>query len=268
MTRSDSHQLLLPLSGEVAPRMVRTSRAGNKKRGARLAASIPLLPMRERRFLPVAGVPKTYADCPPPSEYCPHIRCRHHLAMVDADHRAGRPGLASVPRNERGLTISVTGSAGEERAGTTFDPRWLELERRCKVWVERDEAGKMLNLHAVYENEADLFLERLHVGEAVDVMDGEYITGQEKLTRVMGARLTPSGSIALEREPDGLFTFTLVRVRGIESCALHRANRGASSNQETGDALGRHRTLIAREVRKAAEKMKAMGVDLRDLVGD
>src|SRR5688572_24643006 len=56
------HQLCLPLSGSPAPRMVKTTRAANKKRVARIA-SIPL-PIRERRFLPVAGVPKTRADCP------------------------------------------------------------------------------------------------------------------------------------------------------------------------------------------------------------
>lgn len=272
-------QLCLPLGGSPAARMVRTTRRANKKRlidAIRISAS---LPFKDRYFLPLAGVPKTRADCPPPSEYCRHIKCRQHLAMIDAEHRAGRPGLANVPRNHRGLTMPVVGDLGAQRAGTTFDPRWLELERACKVSLERDDNGKMLGLNAVYENEADLFFERLHVGEPIDVIDGHLQKGEpfaalRNMPRVMGARLAPTGNVVFDSEPTERVTqyvFTLVRVRGVESCALNMIDRlGKCSNQAIGDGLGRHRTLVAREVRNGMEKAKKearrQGMDLQDLM--
>jgi hypothetical protein len=274
------HQLDLQLSGDATARMVKASRAANKRRGEAISIALGL-PLKERYFLPLAGVPKTRGDCPPPSEYCRYIRCRYHLAMIDAEHRAGRPGLASVPRDARGLTVPVLGDLGGERPGTSFDPRWLELERACKVSMEKDSDGKMVGLTAVHEGELDLFLERLHVGEPIDVVDGHLEKGQafaalKNLPRVMGARLAPTGSIAFEREPSGAVTsyvFTLVRVRGVESCALHaidKAGGRAMSNQESGDALARHRTLIAREARNAGRKIKRaaerLGIDVQDVM--
>lgn len=260
------HQLSLRLSGE-GKAYPRVSPKKNKARGKRIAIENPTLSIREKRFLPLVGVPATRADCPPPSVYCPYVRCRHHLALITADHRAGRPGLAHVPRDRMGRTISAPGDAGDcARSGTTVDPRWLELERRMKCWVERGEDGRMLNLHACYEGEADLFMARLHVGEPIDLLDGEVITGEETLPRIMGARLSITGNIMLDREPDGLFMFTLQRVRRVESCALNVADRGVNSNQEVGAALGRHRTLVAREVKRSGAKLREMGIDLRDVV--
>jgi hypothetical protein len=64
---------------------------------------------------------------------------------------------------------------------------------------------------------------------------------------------------------------TLTRVRGIDSCALDVAERGQSGNQAIGDAVGRHRTLVAREIRGAVTKACAaaerIGVDSEDFVG-
>jgi len=71
------------------------------------------------------AVPDTRGECPT-QKPCPHIRCKAHLWRVDACDRAGRPGLSSVPRDARGLTLSVPGDAGTERAGTTIEARWLE----------------------------------------------------------------------------------------------------------------------------------------------
>jgi hypothetical protein len=71
------------------------------------------------------AVPDTRGDCPT-QKPCPHVRCRHHLWRVDACDRAGRPGLASVPRDEHGHTLRVLGDVGHERAGTTIEARWLE----------------------------------------------------------------------------------------------------------------------------------------------
>jgi hypothetical protein len=249
------HQLDLQLSGDAKPRMVKTTAKANKRGGARIA-SIPL-PIKERRFLPVVvGEKWTRAECPT-QRPCPRIRCRQHLFLQDAEHRAGRPGLSSVPRNARGLTIAVEGPLGDQRPGTTVDPRWLELERRCHVWIERDEEGVFVTLHASYEREWEHFRERLHIGEAIDVLvDGN---------RVGGARMTPDG-VALDHQPQW-FAAVLERVRGVPSCALDEIERhGQMTNDQVGDALGRHRTLVGREVRRAAIKLKAMGVDLRDLI--
>jgi hypothetical protein len=70
-------------------------------------------------------LPKTRAECPT-EKPCPHVRCRDHLWRVDACDRPGRPGLAQVPRDAHGLTVSTPGELGEERAGTTLEARWLE----------------------------------------------------------------------------------------------------------------------------------------------
>ena len=75
--------------------------------------------------VPIRGVPKTRADCPM-QRPCPHL-CRHNLLVEDAEHRAGRPGLSSVPRDARGWTLPVEGDAGEDRPGTTLRPAWLQV---------------------------------------------------------------------------------------------------------------------------------------------
>lgn len=274
MTKPTDHQLTLRLSGEPEPRHVALKRAANKKRGQALSISASL-PFKDRYFLPLTGVPKTRGDCPPPSEYCRYIRCRYHLAMIDAEHRAGRPGLASVPRDARGWTVPVEGDIGDARAGTTFDPRWKEYERRCRVWTEKDESGKFLALHAAYESESDLFLERLHAHEPIDVLrgmvdEGEPFRASESHPRVMGAKMTTTGVLAFEAELTE-FSYTLVRVRGVESCALNMIDRiGKCSNQESGAGLGRHRTLVARELRgatrKAIERAADVGIEAEDLM--
>jgi hypothetical protein len=71
------------------------------------------------------AVPDTRGDCPT-QKPCPHVRCRYHLWRTDACDRPGRPGLAQVPRDAHGLTVSTPGELGEERAGTTLEARWLE----------------------------------------------------------------------------------------------------------------------------------------------
>lgn len=254
-------QLSLPLASTDSP--VPASKPRRVKPHHRPRIDAPLLPLQPRRYLPVVGVPETREGCPDTSKgHCPHLRCRWNLHLETADHRAGRPGLAHAPRDARGLIVSTPGDLGDERPGTTANARWLELERRCRVWVERDEHGRFVTLHAEYESEWEHFKERLHMGEAIDVLvDGE---------RVGGARMTPDG-VALNHEPQWSFA-VLQRVRGVASCALDEiARRGKHSNQQAGDAVGRHRTLVARELkdalRKACETAVEMGMDAEDFVG-
>lgn len=40
-------------------------------------------------FAPDNFVPETRADCPV-ERPCPHVRCTHHLWVIDGDHRPGR----------------------------------------------------------------------------------------------------------------------------------------------------------------------------------
>lgn len=122
------------------------------------------------------AVPDTRADCPT-QKPCPHVRCRFHLWRVDSQDRAGRPGLASVPRDRRGLTLPVLGNVGQARAGTTLEARWLE------------------------------------------------------------APVPPS-------------------------CALDCADKGPHSNEQIGEAIDRHRTLIGKDVPDAMESAKAKAAEL------
>ncbi len=72
--------------------------------------------------------PVKRGDCPK-QKPCPHVRCSYHLWRIDGGidgSRPGRPGIASVPRDERGLTLRVRGELDGERAGTTLEARWLE----------------------------------------------------------------------------------------------------------------------------------------------
>lgn len=122
-------------------------------------------------FEPQPGLPgPTRASCPADRTDvgCPYVRCRYHLARIDSCDRAGRPGLASVPRGARGRTLPIIGHAGDQRAPTTLEALWLR-------------GGPMPH-----------------------------------------------------------------------TCALDVAELGACGNVEVGKAIGRHRTLVAREVRQEA----------------
>ena len=155
-----------------------SKRASKARQAKRVRYRLPVVQpalIADHGFNPVGGVPKNRGECPT-TGYCPHVRCRMHLAMEDAEHRAGRPGLANVPRDEKGLTLPSRGSAGHERSGTTLRPTWMrlrgvELEREVKVWLHPDEDG----LH-VYESQhgaMDYWLARLHIGETVLVINDE-----------------------------------------------------------------------------------------------
>jgi len=244
------------------PPMRRTSPRANKR--VQRAATQAALPLVSKRFLPVTGTPGTRADCPDTSkQHCPYLRCRWHLSRLDASDRAGRPGLSSVPRDARGWTLPVEGDMGEKRAGTTAVPRWLELERRCTVWVERGDDGKVVALNAVREGEWDQFAAALHANDVVEARNenGEVVA----MVRI------GNENIALDRDVRD-FVLVLTRVRGVESCALDAVKRyGKMGNQAIGDCIGRHRTLVAREVKgalaKAIETGEDMGIERHELMG-
>lgn len=237
----------------------------------------PLLPIKPR-YLPVVGTPGVRSACPDTTEgHCVFVRCRFHLARIDAEDRAGRPGLSNVPRDARGLTQAVEGELGSEGAGTTLMPRWLELERSAKVAVRIDEQGQVVEVEAdqpLSERDQarwvlndrrigtlDTMLPWLRVGEPIDVYNDNGV-------RTCGAQLMADGSLKFDAKPDGVVV-TLVRRRGVESCALDAVKRrGKLSNHETGECLDRHRTLVAREARgaarKAARMAAEMGIDEQD----
>lgn len=167
-----------------------------------------------------------------------------------------------MPRDARGWTLPAPGNAGEERPGTTANARWLELERHCTVWVERDD-GRVIAVHAVREGEWDQFFAAMHPGEPV-----EAVLSGRKLADV---RIGEDESVAFDRDP-GEFMFELVRVRGIPSCTLDEIDRhGKMGLEQIGDALGKHRTLAGRELRsalrKALDKAEEIGMDAEELMG-
>lgn len=256
----EDHQLGLSLGGAAQSGMVKTTRARNKRRVVPRPQPTEL-PLKERRFLPVVGVPKTRGECPE-QRPCPHVQCRHHLWRIDACDRAGRPGLASVPRDEHGRTLAQEGDAGKERAGTTLWPAWLELERTCMVVLVRDDEGRVVGCDTYTSTTQpvgtwELFRQYTHDGEPIEVLDEE--------GRLCGAAvLTPEG--IRFRHLIGGYVVTLRRMRGVPCCALDEADRGPRSNEQVGDATGRHRTLAARVIRGGLIKMRAAGVDVRDLI--
>ena len=248
MTDQLSLALLDQRSRDITRRANKISKRASKAR--RLPVIQPEL-IADHAFMPVRGVPATRAQCPT-ERPCPHM-CRWNLLIEDADTRAGRPGLASVPRDERGLTIATEGHVGNARPGTTLRPAWLtyrglEVERECKVYVERD-----YTMVSVRTGALAYWLERLHVGEPVLVFD------DDTADLVAKADLTADG-LKLDRDlPERVFVsssaLVLTRVRGVSSCALDEIDRrGKMSNEQVGDCIGRHRTLVGREVRKALGK--------------
>lgn len=249
----------LPLSPELAESRSRDiTRRANKIGRKAARARLPIYGQPELiaddgfRSRATAGVPATRGDCPS-GGFCPHVRCRFHLALADADTRAGRPGLSSVPRDERGLTIATTGHAGNSRPGTTLSPSWLtyrglEVEREVKVYIDKD--GLLWN---VRKGGLEYWLDRLHLGELVLVFD-------DAATLLTKAKLTADG-LAMDRAlPDSVYgsssALVLTRAREVASCALDEIARHGKpmTNEQVGDAIGRHRTLVAREVRKALGK--------------
>lgn len=139
---------------------------------------------------PREGVPRSRSECPDTSvEYCGFYRCRHWLARIDACDRSGRKSLGKVPRDAAGLTLSLSGAAGEDDRQPTLDPH---------QWMNDD--GTMRELPP--------------------------------------------------------------------SCALDvvKQNPHGMTNEATGAATNRHRTLVARLIKSSLKKMRDAGVDLRDLL--
>ncbi len=254
----------LPLGdGHYARRANAISRRVTRKR-TRLPIIQPTL-IADRNYQPEAGVPATRGECPT-MRPCPYVRCRMHLFAESAEHRAGRPGLANVPRDSKGRTQRTEGQAGQQRAGTTLRPSWLkvrglEIEREVKLNVWHGPDG--VELHEVRNGTLDYWRARLHEGEPVLVFDDD-TAGLVAKARLEGERAM------LDRElPDSTFMVVLTRVRGVSSCALDEAELGARTNTQIGDAIGRHRTLTGRIVpsamARAIEVAEEMGMSEHDL---
>jgi hypothetical protein len=166
------------------------------------------------------------------------------------------------------MTLAAPGDVGGERAGTTLRPAWLkvrglELEREVRMWLHRADDGS-IELHETRDGSVDYWLKYVRHGEPVLVFDDD--TDQV----VAHASVTPQG-IRLDRSPpETTVLVVLLRVRGIESCALDAIKRrgAAMSNEEVGDAVGRHRTLVARENLKALEKACRRAVEMGMTRGD
>ena len=272
---SDNPQLSLLDIPEDRRRIYRISRRAARKRLPVLQA---YLPVADDTFKPVAGVPGTRAQCPDTSTaHCPHVRCKWHLFLETGEHRAGRPGLANVPRDARGLTLPSAGAAGQQRPGTTLRPAWLhvrglELEREVLAYVSSDQV-----LHEVRNGTFDYWSARLHVGEAIEVYDNVTVLGDwsDVLLIAKGSKQA-DGSLLLDRElPEYVVessdSVLLRRVRRVSSCALDEIEkRGEMSNEQVGDAVGRHRTLVGREVKRATgravESAARMGMSADELM--
>jgi hypothetical protein len=248
-----------------------SKRASKERRKRRLPVLQSNLPIADKGFVPQEGVPKTRAECPV-ERHCSKVRCKWNLFIETGEHRSGRPGLGSVKRDKRGLTTSQPGCAGDERPGTTLRPGWLkvgglEIEREVSVWLHMDVDGFSVNESR--HGAMDYWLKHLRVGEPVHAIDSDQdspLYGQA----IAHAWLTPARELKFDRYPDRMFV-VLRRVRPVSSCALDLIEQnGKLTNEQTGNALARHRTLVAREVRralaKAIETAAEMGIEREDLM--
>ncbi len=270
------HQISLRLSGSDYPAPVKLAAKANKARHRLPVIQQPHLSIQEERFTPKEGVPRTRANCPTTriDGLCDRVKCRQNLFLESAEHRAGRPGLASVPRDPFGRTERVKGQAGAERAGSTLRPDWLS-ERTCRGWLEIDAAGRVCAINVLGDAwgegrtdgnaDATWAAMRLHEGEALRVTSPDNGWATTATYR--------NGCIVLDREPfiGQVVAVWITRVRGVSSCALDEVQKhGAMTNTQIGDAIGRHRTLAARIVKNALGKAMTnaaeMGMSEADLL--
>jgi hypothetical protein len=279
MRKQVDHQTELQLGGlsHAAPTVARTTRKANKRhlpviqsQQASSDGSFAQKITQAKR----QGLPASRSDCPT-ERPCPHVTCRFSLAIETGEHRAGRPGLAHVPRSTRGWTVSATGSAGKERPGSTLRPVWMETERHCRAWLEFDSAGQLCAVNVYGDHmqsgsagngDAVFDAMRLHEGEELRVVsdDGKWATRAKWKV----------GAIVLERAPliGQVVAVLITRVRPVSSCALDEIQRhGKMTNEQIGDAIGRHRTLVARQakvaLRKAVQTGREVGIEPEDLLG-
>ena len=163
------------------------------------------------------------------------------------------------------MTLPSAGDAGEQRPGTTLRPAWLhvrglEIEREVKVYAAEGELLEVRN------GTLDYWLARLHVGEPV-------LAFNDNAELIAKGRLRAAGEMEFDRAlPVGTISaVVLTRVRGVASCALDEIEkRGELTNEQVGDAVGRHRTLVGREVKRATgravEAAGRMGMSADDLM--
>jgi hypothetical protein len=253
---------------EIRKRIYRVSRNAGRVR-KRLPVLQSHLPVADNAFTPREGLPAGgRAECRTGKRHCEYVRCKWHLFRDDAEHRAGRPGLANVPRDSAGLTLAAPGHAGHESAGTTLRPAWLkvrglEVEREVKLYVSTGADGGY-EFHEIRHGTLDYWRAHVHRGERLRVFDGDGIVSAGHLRADGAIELEVALPVDIVYSPRAI---RLVRVRPIESCALDLIERGqVMSNEQVGDAIGRHRTLVARVVKGGAGRVLEAGMDLRDIV--
>ena len=132
----------------------------------------------------------------------------------------------------------------------------METERTCRAALEIDAVGNVCAVNILGDwmspgtngNGVETWRTmRLHEGEELRIVaqDGTWATRAHYR----------QGAVVLERQPlvGQLVAVLITRVRGVPSCALDEIDRVGRpmTNEETGDAYARHRTLSARDVRSA-----------------
>jgi hypothetical protein len=258
---ADDNQPPLPGLDYIGRAAAISKRASKERQRKRLPVIQPEL-IGDRGFDPKTGVPRTRGECPT-ERPCPFVRCRWHLFMEDAEHRAGRPGLASVKRDSKGLTTSQLGDAGTDRPGTTLRPGWLkyrglEIEREVVVYVTRVDSG--YEIHEVRNGTLDHWLSRIRIGEPFTVWEKIEPADGPGIGVFLAHAQREQRGLVFDRElpEDRLQSsdcIVFVRTRAVSSCALDEIDRhGRLTNEDTGNAVARHRTLVAREVNRALGK--------------
>jgi hypothetical protein len=258
------HQLSLPLSGNAASSMVRTTRKANKKQGAAVARcqlgfSFVGSKARRRVSLPLVRHPgysrEVVRDAAVPAE--------RELEWASAE--MWWPAVPSIAQSPLASLFVLVLYAEQRsryvryRAGrllcSTFDPVDTVPETRAQCPADREHTG------------CPHVRCRYHLWTVP-------VAGRPGLADVprnaQGRTISAPGQIEPHTERLRLEPRWLEPGVMPASCALDVAERGRGGNQRVGHAAGRHRTLVAREIKsalvKASDTAEEQGVDREDFV--
>lgn len=243
MKSEAGHQLSLPLSGDAKPRLIKTTRAANKKRGRAISiAHLQCAMFAEQRH-----------------GYRVEVRYkrRYSLEVIrDADHPVEIE--MSGPDHDR----HVRERAARALSGT-FEPLPGVPVNRGACPPERVHTG------------CPYVRCRYHLWRIDGGIDGTR-AGRPGLSRVprneLGLTVRFPGDMGGDRPPSTLLPRWLEPGPIAPSCALDEIDQhGKMGNEQTGHAMARHRTLVARELRSgtkhAIENAEERGMDSADLIG-